>query len=98
VESREVEVKVYRPSEHSAFKLESQAVLSLFAIGNTTSLAVESGEGVIQIVAVVDRPVLTNATHMSELAGSTVTDVLVKKLQARGVLVGLETACDIKEK
>ncbi|KAF9321788.1 actin [Podila horticola] len=80
-----------------AFNIEKRAMLLLFAAGCTTGLAVQSGEYVTEVVPMVDGVILTEV-QVSELAGRTVTDLLAKKLNARGMAVGLETARDIKER
>ncbi|KAF9301808.1 actin [Mortierella antarctica] len=62
-----------------AFNIEKQALLLLFASGYSTGLAVQSGEGVTEIVPVVEGNIDKNAVMVFDVAGRTITEVLAKK-------------------
>ncbi|KAF9335006.1 actin [Podila minutissima] len=71
-----------------AFNIEKQALLSLFASGYSTGLAVQSGEGVTKIVPVVEGNIDKNAIMVFDVVSRTITEVLAKKMKNRGVTDG----------
>lgn len=56
------------------FYISSQALLSVYATGNTTGLAIEIGDGITQIVPVSGGFTLKHAAAKIELAGRDVTE------------------------
>lgn len=79
-----------------AFYVAIQAVLSLFATGNTTGLALDSGHGVTHTVPIFEGYALPHAILRTELAGCDLTAYLEKLLANRGVSVS--SMDDLKEK
>lgn len=63
-----------------AFYVSSQAVLSLYASGNTTGLAIEIGDGVTQIVPVCGGFTMKHAATKIELAGRDLTHFLMDQV------------------
>jgi actin-related protein len=62
-----------------------QAVLSLYAAGNTTGVVFDSGDGVTHIVPVYDGYGLSHAIMRLNVAGRNVTEYLSRILSDRGV-------------
>ncbi|KAH3762681.1 actin 4 [Pelomyxa schiedti] len=62
----------------------NQAVLSLYAAGRTTGLAIESGHGVTSIVPVFEGCAIPHATIRLEFGGSDISECLRRLLNARG--------------
>ncbi|XP_038060659.1 actin-5-like [Patiria miniata] len=78
-----------------------QAVLSILSSGRGTAIALESGDGVTQIVPVFEGYVLRNAIQRVDVAGSDLTNYLMEILSERRFdfsSADRETVCDIKEK
>ena len=80
-----------------AFYVAIQAVLSLFATGNTTGLALDSGHGVTHTVPIFEGYALPHAILRTELAGCDLTAYLSRLLSQRNITVG-SAADDLKEK
>ncbi len=78
------------------------SVLSLYAVGKFTGLVVEIGDRVTHIVPIFDGYALPHSTLRMHLAGSDITDDLLRQLHERGQClpanVAREVAQDIKER
>jgi actin beta/gamma 1 len=79
-----------------------QAVLSLYALGRTTGIVFESGDGVSQVVPIWEGVVIEHAILRLNVAGRDLTDWMVKLLAKRGYsftyTVDREIVREIKEK
>ncbi|NIQ07246.1 MAG: actin family protein [Candidatus Korarchaeota archaeon] len=84
-----------------ALYVETQALLSLYASGNTTGLVIDSGEGVTHIVPVNQSFLLRHAIKRMNIAGRDVNRKLGELLQSKGFYLdssgGREIVRDIKE-
>lgn len=85
-----------------AVSINISAVLSMYASGHTTGLAVESGDGVTHTVPVFEGFAVRKNILRSDVAGSDITRLLQKQLQLEGVprdsISDLSIVQDIKEK
>lgn len=79
-----------------------QAVLSLYSVGKTTGLIVDSGDDVTHIVPITEGFYLPHTITKTNLGGKAVTDYLIKALSDRGLKFDLyetkKLAKEIKEK
>lgn len=67
-----------------AIQVSIQAVLALYGSGRVNGIVLESGEGVSQIVPVYDDTILEKGIIHHYMAGSDITDYLIKILAERG--------------
>lgn len=78
------------------------AVLSLYASGKITGLAIDSGHQLTSVVPVYEGHALRNDMEQMCLAGSDVTKYIIRLLSERGIYLAgdsnLECVRDIKEK
>lgn len=77
------------------------AVLSLYATGRKTGIAVSSGDGISYIVPIYEGFALPHAIERLDLAGRDLTDYLLKMLRDRGCEFQSgerEIVSDVKEK
>jgi actin-related protein len=65
--------------------LANQAVLALIASGKTTGVVLDCGHTVSHAVPIVDGVPVPNATVRSEFGGKDVNEMLLKKLQEKGI-------------
>lgn len=86
------------PAMHIAL----ESVLSLYANGTTTGVALDSGEGVTQVMPVYDGCPMKRGMSKTDVAGSELNYFLKQMLMQEGLPletgVGLETIRDMKEK
>ncbi|ESW33573.2 hypothetical protein PHAVU_001G086466 [Phaseolus vulgaris] len=79
-----------------------QAVLTLYAQGLLTGLVIESGDGVIHVVPIVDGCPYPHINKQMNIAGRHITSYLVDLLSRRGYALDrttdFETVREIKEK
>ena len=74
---------------------ENSAVLSLYAQGKYTGIVCDIGDGVTQIVPVVDAYTVKNAIKRINLAGRDVTEYLFSLIQRLGY-VGMHTSAEFQ--
>eukprot|EP00736_Rhodelphis_marinus_P011207 Rmarinus@m.21949 len=79
------------------FHVAPQPLLDMFSFGRTTGIVIDVGEGVTDIVPVLDGVPVQHAMRRVNLAGCDITKQTQKRLAARGKEVTLEEARKIKE-
>ena len=98
---RAVEI-MFESFSTSAVCIQQTAVMSLYASGRRTGLALESGDGLTLAVPVHEGFVVKDGVRRLDVSGSDVTQVLEKQLKAEGVwvesLANVDILQDIKEK
>ena len=86
----------------SGMQVQLQAILSMYSEGRMTSCILDSGDGVSNIIPIVDGYVINSRIKKSELAGKEVTKYLTKLLFLKGYAFNssadFETVKEIKEK
>lgn len=85
----------------SGLSIQINAILTLYAQGLLTGLVVDSGDGVTNIVPVIDGYSFPHATKRVNVAGHHITSYLIELLLRRGYALNrtsdFETAREIKE-
>ncbi|CAF4076378.1 unnamed protein product, partial [Adineta steineri] len=85
-----------------AMYVSTQSILSLYFLGRTCGIVVESGDGVTQIIPIDEGYRITNAVSRLDLGGRDLTNWLVRLLAERGysfaTVAEREIVRDIKEK
>lgn len=86
----------------SGLSIQINAILTLYAQGLLTGLVVDSGDGVTNIVPVIDGYSFPHATKRVNIAGHHITSYLIELLLRRGYALNrtsdFETAREIKER
>lgn len=86
----------------SAMQIQIQAILSMYSEGKRTACVLDSGDGVSNVIPIVENYILNNAIKRSNLAGKEITKQLIKLLFLRGYAFNssadFETVKEIKEK
>lgn len=86
----------------SSMQIQMQAILSMYSEGKMTACVLDSGDGVSNVIPVVNGYVLSNQIKRSNLAGKEITKHLIKLLFLRGYAFNssadFETVKEIKEK
>lgn len=86
----------------NAMQTQIQAILSMMSEGKKTACVLDSGDGVSNVIPIMDNCILSNQIKRSNLAGKEVTKHLIKLLFMRGYAFNssadFETVKEIKEK
>jgi actin-related protein 2 len=86
----------------SSMQCQIQAILSMYSEGKRTACVLDSGDGVSNVIPIVDSFILNNQIKRSNLAGREITKRLIKLLFLRGYAFNssadFETVKEIKEK
>lgn len=86
----------------SSMQCQIQAILSMYSEGKRTACVLDSGDGVSNVIPIVDSCILNNQIKRSNLAGKEITKRLIKLLFLRGYAFNssadFETVKEIKEK
>lgn len=67
-----------------ALHISIPAILAHYAAGRVSGINIDSGDGVSHIVAVYEGCLITPATQRIDMAGSDLTDYLMRLLSSRG--------------